>query len=309
MALQYARGTRPARAHPAAHRPLRLPRRHARPACRCATPRRDALDCSPASCPQQLFAPRRRAGVRRAVRRRSTSPSFERSSLDHADEVAAVILEPVVQGAGGMRFYAPEYLAAVRDGSATSTTCSSSSTRSPPGSAAAASCSAADHAGIAPDIMCVGKALTGGYLTMAAVLCTPEVAAGVCAAESGALMHGPTFMGNPLAAAVALASIRLLLLAPVAGRGVRHRAATSERARPGRAALPGVADVRVLGAIGVVEMVDPLADGGRPAGAARPRRLAAAVRTPALHHAAVREHRRGHRRDHVRHAGGGRRVS
>jgi adenosylmethionine-8-amino-7-oxononanoate aminotransferase len=201
--------------------------------------------------PQHLFADRPAIAFD-ANWRDEAFADIEDTLRRHSAEIAAVVIEPIVQGAGGMWFYHPQYLRKLRalcdevgvllifDEIAT-------------GFGRSGQLFACEHAQVVPDIMCLGKALTGGYLTLAATLASTEVATGISRGNPGVFMHGPTFMANPLACAVALASIDLLLDLPWRDTVGRIEASLTRQLAP-CAEFAAVRSVRTLGAIGVVEL-------------------------------------------------------
>jgi adenosylmethionine-8-amino-7-oxononanoate aminotransferase len=208
--------------------------------------------------PEQIFAPRPPAGINLSAGD-PAMVAWEQQTralyVEHASDIAAVVIEPVLQGAGGMHIYSPyavQVLAALAREHGALVIFDEIAT----GFGRTGTLWAAQRCGVVPDILTVGKALTGGYLTLAATLCTREVAQAVSGPASGALMHGPTFMGNPLACSVALASLELLERNDFRAQSARIQSELSSGLAPALD-LDCVKEVRTLGAVGVIQLTGP----------------------------------------------------
>ena len=201
--------------------------------------------------PMQHFVPAPPLGFERILtleERTALTTFFD----EHSDKLAGFIIEPIIQGAGGMRFYSPEYLQLLRqlcDEHEVLLIADEIAT----GFGRSGKLFACEHADISPDIMTIGKALTGGYMTFAATLCTRHIADTISQSDYPALMHGPTFMGNPLACAVACASIDLILSYDIEARTANMQSVMEQQLAPA-ASLNGVAEVRCLGAVAVIKL-------------------------------------------------------
>ena len=201
--------------------------------------------------PEHYFAPKPQTAFDQPFKKGDIA-EFKAIIEAHHQQIAAVILEPIVQGAGGMHFYSPDYLRQVR------ALCSEYNIlliadEIATGFGRTGKLFACEWAEISPDIICLGKSLTGGYMTLAATLCSDEVSQGICEGEAGCFMHGPTFMGNPLACSVANASIDLLLSQDWQANINRIEASFTAELEVFNS-LKSVASTRCMGAIAVIEM-------------------------------------------------------